>query len=350
MKKKPERAGPSARGPGPPTRGLAIGQVALNHLASGRRLREWYRDGLGLLPSGGSLFVGPPASKVNGLPFPLFPARWLLDGREWFQLELFRFHHPRPQPRRPDETAADHGYRRVGFHVDDLDAALARLARLGSEPIGPVLGEAPRRRACLRDPDGNWIELMEADPIADREPAKERPAVPATVRSVTISVADLDLAAAAWTEGVGLRPMELELHSPEHEALWGLDGAERQGIVLDGGGVLVELVAYEQPPGRPRPDDYRICDQGIMNVAFVARSREAFDRTFERWVERGLQPTKPSPLEVGIFRVMYFELPSGHNVELLYPRRWAWRLTGFAPAELGQKVGKLLSKARRSGK
>jgi hypothetical protein len=129
---------------------LAIGQIAFNHLG-GCRLWEWYRDGFGLIPSGATLFGGPPAAKVNGLPAPLFPGHWLMDGRDWFQFEFFRFLHPRPKPRRSDETAADLGYRRVGLYVPGFDATLARLHTMGSRPVGPVLGGAGSRRACVRD-------------------------------------------------------------------------------------------------------------------------------------------------------------------------------------------------------
>lgn len=293
-------------------------------------MHRWYREGLGLLPSGASLFAGPPATKVNGLPFPIFGARWLLDGRERLQVELFRFIRPRPKPRRTDESPADHGYRRVGFHVADFDAALTRLARLGSVPVGPVLGAQGRRRACVRDPEGTWIELIEEDPLA--RAAKRWPGARATLRSVTISVPDLGAASRCWSEGIGLDDAPRALHLPEHEALWGLEGARRRERTLDAGTALVELVEYEQPRGRPVPHDRRICDQGVMNVAFVARDRASFDRTFERWVGLGFRPTSETPLDVGVFRVMYFDLPSGENVELLFPRRWAWRLTGFVPS------------------
>ncbi|MFP6664360.1 MAG: hypothetical protein VCC00_09190 [Deltaproteobacteria bacterium] len=157
---------------------LSIGQVAFNHLGS-TNLSAWYCRGLELRPSGTTLFGGPPAAKVNGLPHPLFPGRWLTDGRAWFQLEFFRFLSPKPATRRADESPADHG---------------------------------------------------------------------------------------------------------------------------------------------------------IMNVAIVVRDRATFDATFARWVACGLRPNSPTPLDVGIFRVMYFELPSGQNIELVYPRRWAWQLTGFRPA------------------
>jgi hypothetical protein len=156
--------------------------------------------------------------------------------------------------------------------------------------------------------------------------------VPATVRFVTVSVADLEAARRAWVEGVGMREAPIEsLHRPEHEALWGLAGAERKSVTLLAGGVLLELVEYLRPRGRPRPEGYRICDQGFMNLAVGARSREELDGVFAEWVARGLRPTSPTPLEIGIFRVMYFDTPSGENVELLFPRRWAWSLTGFRP-------------------
>ncbi len=311
---------------------IGVGQVAFNHLG-GSRIVEWYRDGLGLLSSGATLFGGPLASKVNGLPRPLFPGRWLVDGREWVQLEFFRFLHPRPQRRRTDETAADHGYRRVGFAVADWDATLGRLAERGSAPVAPLRGGPGQRRACVRDPEGNWVELMERDPLAGAAPPKPRPEVNATLRSVTISVASLDEAAKTWTEGVGLAPMAgTALREQGDEAIFGLEGAETRSLVLDGGGVAVELVEYLAPRGRPLPPGWRICDQGIMNLAIVVRDRAAFDRSFARWVQAGLRPTSPRPLEGGVFRVMYFELPSGQNVELLYPRPWAWRLTGFMRA------------------
>lgn len=311
-----------ASGAAGPVSAPALGQVAFNHVRGG--LRAWYRDGLGLPTSGMTLFAGQLAAKVNGLPSPVFPGRWLVDGRERVQLEFFRFRRPRPAARRPDETAADLGYRRVGFHLRDFDATLATLAALGSEPVGPVVGAAGARRACVRDPEGNWVELLEDDPLAGRPTGD----APATLRAVTVSVADLDAAADSWAR-LGLARAETVLHSERHEALWGLPGADRRTLVLDGGSGLIELVEYLEPRGRPLPDGYRICDQGIMNVALVAADRASFDRAFAEWVARGLRPTSPRPLDLGIFRVMYFTLPTGESVELLYPRRWAWRLTGF---------------------
>jgi catechol 2,3-dioxygenase-like lactoylglutathione lyase family enzyme len=309
----------------------AICQVAFC-LGTKSKLWAWYREGFQFLYSGATLFLGPPASKVNGLPWPLFPGRWLLDSQDHFQLEFFRFIRPKPKPRRPDERLCDLGYRMMGVHTVEFDATLERLDALGGERVGPTLGEPGDRRACFADPEGNLVEVLERDPLAQHGPPKVRPDVPATVRFVTISVADLAAAVADWTEALGLTEAPGgPLHTPEHEALWGLEGADRESAVLQGGGVLIELVEYTEPRGRPLPEGYRICDQGFMNVAMGVKSKDAFDRTFARLVEKGCRPTNPKPLEMGIFRVMYFDLPSGPNVELLYPRPWAFGLTGFRP-------------------
>jgi catechol 2,3-dioxygenase-like lactoylglutathione lyase family enzyme len=310
------------------------------------RLWEWYREAFQLLPSGATLFFGPPAAKVNGLPWPVFPGHWLLDGQSRFQLEFFRFLRPRPSPRRADERPNDIGYRRVGIHTVEFDATLRRLERLGSKPLGEILGPPGDRRACFRDPEGNLIEILERDPLEGLAPPKALIDVPSTVRFVTISVPDLEAARAAWVDKLGMEVAPVgALHSTEHEALWGLEGARRKSLTLQGGGVLVELVEYEEPRGRPLPEDHRICDPGIMNIALGARDREEFDRVFARWVAQGLRPTSPTPLDVGIFRVMYFRTPTGESVELLYPRRWAWSLTGFRPR--GHYIGEeVLLRAR----
>jgi catechol 2,3-dioxygenase-like lactoylglutathione lyase family enzyme len=313
---------------GPP----AICQVAFC-LGGKSKLWEWYRDGFHFLASGATVFMGPPAAKVNGLPWPLFPGHWLLDSQGLFQLEFFRFLHPRPKLRCPDERLSDHGYRMVGIHTVELDGTLERLQGLGRGLVGPMLGEVGARRVCCRDPEGNLVELLEGDPLADHAPPKERPDVPATVRFVTLSVADLEQAKRDWVEAVGLTEAPTgRLHGPEHETMWDLGGAARESAVLQGGGVLIELVEYTEPVGRPLPESHRICDQGLMNVAVRASDKADFDARFSRLVAHGARPTSHEPLEMGVFRVMYFDLPSGANVELLYPRRRAFGLTGFRPS------------------
>ena len=68
-----------------------------------------------------------------------------------------------------------------------------------------------------------------------------------------------------------------------------------------------------------------------MNIAFVFDSVAAFDRYFARAVAEGCR-ANGKPLDAGVFKVMYVNDPQGFSIELLYPRPWAYRLTGFVPS------------------
>jgi len=101
--------------------------------------------------------------------------------------------------------------------------------------------------------------------------------------------------------------------------------------VLRGGGVALEVVQYERPLGRRWPDGYRLSDFGYMNVAIGFRDTAEFDRSLARarqagWAAHGRQ------LEAGVFRVIYLDDAERFDVEMLRPRAWADRLTGFAPS------------------
>jgi uncharacterized protein YndB with AHSA1/START domain len=68
-----------------------------------------------------------------------------------------------------------------------------------------------------------------------------------------------------------------------------------------------------------------------MNIAFVFASVAEFDRYFTRAIAAGCR-ANGKPLDAGVFKVMYVNDPEGFSIELLYPRPWAYRLTGFVPS------------------
>ncbi|MGI8423478.1 MAG: VOC family protein [Chloroflexota bacterium] len=72
-------------------------------------------------------------------------------------IELF------PDGKNPIETPKDPiGYGHFCVTVDDLDAALAHLGKLGIEPtMAPRTGRGGQRLTFIADPDGNRTELME---------------------------------------------------------------------------------------------------------------------------------------------------------------------------------------------
>jgi catechol 2,3-dioxygenase-like lactoylglutathione lyase family enzyme len=151
------------------------------------------------------------------------------------------------------------------------------------------------------------------------------------IRSVTLSVPDLERSRRFFVDALGLDETEAPaLHGPEHERLWGLEGASRRSLELWAGDFLVELVEYLEPRGRPRPLDYRISDQGLMNVALGFRDRAELRRTYARCVA-GRHRGNWRPVELGVFNVVYVNDGDGFSVELLRCPRWAEPLVGFRP-------------------
>ena len=211
----------------PPLNQIAFSVVDL------RLTERWFREGFGLIPAGGSraLMRGPLAANVQGLPRAASTCWWLLGRNSWFQLELFQFDRPIAKLMPADFRPCDIGYTRIGIWVEDFDATMNRLAGLGSQPLTAPRGGQGRRRACVRNPDGVYVEIMEDDPLPQFN-RRGHLDCPAAIRSVTLSVPQLTDAAAFFEEGIGLKASTVALHTPEHEALWGLAGATTQSRVI----------------------------------------------------------------------------------------------------------------------
>ena len=301
------------REPGPPLTQIAFSVV---DLAASER---WFREGLGFWPAGGSrlLMRGPVASAVQGLPRVASTCWWLVDRNPWFQLELFQFERPLARLMAEDLRPCDIGYTRMGVSVADFEGTLARLGQLGSFPLAEPTGPTGGRRACVRNPDGVYVEIMEDDPLPEAPVSPVRADCRVAVRSVTLSVRDIVRSEEFFSEGLGLRRSEAPLRVPEHEGLWGLPGAQSRSRAFTAGSVLVELVQYADPVGRPRPADYRISDQGILNIAFGARSRRGHAELYRRARAAGAQPNC-RPVHLPGAGVVYVNDPQRFSVELLW--------------------------------
>jgi short-subunit dehydrogenase/catechol 2,3-dioxygenase-like lactoylglutathione lyase family enzyme len=336
---------------------LRLSQIALS-VSDLRRSQRWYRDVLGLEPGGGTnLFAGPLSSMVQGVPRAASTCWWLVDRQDLFQVELFEFRSPLVRELPRDWRPCDIGYTAVAFWVDDLDAALARAREQGGEPLTEPHGEPGERRVCLRDPDGVLVELMEDDPRSDEPRERPRPDIGAAARAVTLSVPDLERSRRFFADVLGLAVAEgVELHRPEHEALWGLDGAKSERLCLWADDFLIELVSYSDPAGSPLPDGYRISDLGLLNIAFGFRERAGFDAACRRCADAGVEGNGP-PLRLGAWSVIYVNDDQGFSVELLHVEPWYEKQMGFKPRSTprlapfaGGAPARRLRPSRRFGK
>lgn len=302
---------------------LPLNQMALS-VHSVQHTQRWYRDIFGYVEGGGTAAFLPQlgSADVQGLPGSTSECWWLLDSQDFFQVELFEFRTPTPEPVPADWRPCDIGYTMMGIHVDDFDATLARLAHRQVSLLTEPIGEEGARRVCVRDPNGVLLEILEDDPRA----VEQRPRVrdlPVATRFMTLSVPDLDEARNTWIHVLGLpEETEVVLHSPEHEALWGLEGASRESFVVRAQDIFLEVVQYLDPVGKPWPEGYMISHIGPLNVALGVRDEKEHDALVAHCVEHGLQPnsTKPTLLKKLWFAV-YVNDPHGFSVELLYHKR-----------------------------
>jgi lactoylglutathione lyase len=124
--------------------------------------------------------VGFEKLKGFDVPAPLATDAGLTDGRplavrvlvlgEGESATKLKLVHVAGTPPRTGDTDFIHshtGFRYLTIFVADTDAALARLAKLGVKPLArsPValpasLAPAGMHLTCVRDPDGNIVELI----------------------------------------------------------------------------------------------------------------------------------------------------------------------------------------------
>ncbi len=302
-------------------------QMPLWHVAFSvhdlRVTHRWYHDTLGLLYARGtSLMMGPLVSWSLGLRGVATSCWWLNDSQDLFQLEMFEFRRPVSRALPVNWRPCDIGYAMLSVHVADLDATLARAQRNGSPPLTVPLGPHGARRACVRDPDGVLLELMEDDPRQD--PPRERPraGVPTAVRGVTLSVADLERSRRLFVQGLGLsEATDVRLHTPEHEALWGLAGAARDTVLLWAGDFLVELVSYRRPRAPEREPGWRTNDRGLYHICFGSLDRAEYRTVVRRCRAAGWHGNSPV-ISAGASAAVFVVDDQGFTVELLnrHPR------------------------------
>jgi catechol 2,3-dioxygenase-like lactoylglutathione lyase family enzyme len=312
-------------------------QVGFSCVNAGQ-LRDWYHDCFGMVYSG-AIVAFPPMSTdaIQGItPNPVEKVSWLVDQQDYFQLEFFQFYRPQSRPRPVGRRFCDIGYSMVGIHAQDFDKVMARVAANSDRPLPAPVGTAGDRRVCFQDPEGNWVEVMERDPLSQIEgsdPGIIRPELLTATRFMRLSVPSLDITRDAFINAMGLSEVEgYQLHTPEHEALWGLEGAETKTALLRGRNFLVEIVEYQSHDPKPWPEGYQISDQGFMNIALGFSETSEFDRAFDHAHANGMTPNG-KPVDIGLFRVMYVNDPQGFSVEMLNARKSLWSMSGFNTGE-----------------
>lgn len=311
-------------------RELSAVQIGMNSsdLAGSLRL---FSDVFGFQNAGGH-FIWGDAMTIQGLDLSARGLLWVLLGaKPLVQLELF--HHTVPAQRRlpADWRASDLGWTRFGIAVPDLSRIRKNLEAWGIGITGESAAPGDVARLVFREPFvGCFIEVMEeGEELPGGFPARQYD-VDGAVIHATCSVSDLDASRTFYEQTLGLKVADsLVLHRPEHEALWGLPGAESDSFVVETEGMFLEIVCYRNPLARPPHDDFRVTDQGLVNVALASRDHQVVAEAHQRVLESGCKAT--GLLSFGAVRCAYV-VQSERSVELVgLPDPQEDALYGFEP-------------------
>jgi catechol 2,3-dioxygenase-like lactoylglutathione lyase family enzyme len=298
-------------------------QVAIS-VADREASLAFYRDLFGLAHVGGTQFSGKTTEAVQGMIGASSNCSWLMDDRPYFQFEIFQFDCPLGRPLASKRQHQDIGYSRLIFSVPALAGVAARA---GVE----VIELHGQRTSYLRDPDGIAVQIIEADVPSAR------------LTGVALSVPEIEIAKHSFTDGCGCKP--LSGPAPDWGQLWGETGASKDMFLLDGGTITLEISAYHTPQSQPWPDDYKIADHGILNVALGFDSAVDIQKALATMQAVGIKPNAPLVRGPGLFALTYSKDHQGFSIETLYVSKIAAGAFGFRKANLFDRLLMAIMKA-----
>lgn len=286
--------------------------------------RDFYGRVMGMrYASQTAAFKGKTAEAVQGIPNVSSRVVWMIDDREYMQLELFKFLTPPTQPYAGRRRPWDVGYSRVAFEVNDVAAFHRECRTLGIETISPLEDIDGRPYFSMKDPSGILLEIGPARmPLPDS--VKARPC------GIALSVPDLQAAIKSFHDTIGF---ELTSADPvDKGVLWAETGAAKQMVLLNAETLWVEISRYETPDPKPWPDGYRISDIGIVNFAVGNRDVQWVKDMYHRALSGGFAPNCEPRCNPGFGGCTYVNDPQGFSVEIMAVARWLDGAFGFRPA------------------
>jgi catechol 2,3-dioxygenase-like lactoylglutathione lyase family enzyme len=194
-----------------------------------------------------------------------------------------------------------------------------QLNRLKSSGTPFEITGAPGSRSLwVKDPDRIPVELMERDVLAS-EPVQADGATLAGIRAVSLTVSDPRRTEEFWTSALGFSPVSADLYAFNPLPSWWSSGTEWRERVLKGGSILVRLLAPASGDIIDRPEDFKLIDIGVVNIAAIADSAEAHQHFIEALQASGFEFSTPTPLSSGPQSAVWYGYdPQGNSVETGY--------------------------------
>jgi catechol 2,3-dioxygenase-like lactoylglutathione lyase family enzyme len=240
-------------------------------------------------------------------------------------IELLQFVAPRGRSLPDDLHSNDRAFQHIAIIVSDMDKAYAwlRQNRVEHASTGPQVLPAWNRNAggiaafYFRDPDGNFLEILQFPPGKGAARWQSRDALFLGVDHTAIVVADTAASLHHYRDLLGLQVAgESDNYGTEQEHLNNVFGAHLRITALRAArGPGVELLEYLAPrTGRPIPPDSQANDRWYWQINFVTTRPEAlYDRSSDEHValvSSGIV-TLGSPA-LGLTRGFVARDPDGH--------------------------------------
>jgi catechol 2,3-dioxygenase-like lactoylglutathione lyase family enzyme len=259
----------------------------------------------------------------------------LLDHRDYFQLEIFEFENPPGRPLPPDRSIVDVGYNRLIFAVRSLTAFQQRLAKARyPKPLVPM-EQSESSHVSLEDPDGIRIELIEQPEwVASRREI--------TLVGVGVTTVDLQTSVEDFTRGLGFELLDADPF--DHRRYWDHRGNLESAATLRKGDMSLVLAQYRS--SRPRRQDYRLADIGILNIALGFREQADFLRRFDKARQQDFSQNCKPLMRGKDIACVYVNDRQNLSVEMLQCQPELYGLVGFRKPRLRDRLVNYLQERR----
>jgi len=305
-----------------------MNQIALS-VIDRQASKAFYAELFGLQHVGGTHFTGKVTEQVQGMPGATSDVIWMMDDREFFQLELFQFQTPSPRTNAANRKPWDIGYSRLALEVNDLERSHALFSARGVEGLTAIQSIAGKAYFLLTDPNGVLVEVGTASsPIPTH--------IGARMVGVALSVPSMEVALESFHQSIGC-PL-VDTAPADKGPLWNEPACQKKTVLLDAGSIWLEINEYAELSIAPWPEGYQICDHGLLNVAFGSRDAEELRSLYQKMIAGGFKQNTELVSSMGQVLVTYLNDPKGFNVELLMVKPWLDGVMGFRKANWFDRI------------
>lgn len=246
---------PAAAPAGPPPTGLIVGSGNFFSPIVGDldKAVAFYRDGLGLDVQGApaNADTNPALRSMFGLPDAQL--RWQIARppamRTGVEIVEIRQVASKPLERRVQDSGA---FMLIVF-VRDVEATFARVKALGAPvvtkggaPIGLPAGKPRYRVVVVKDPDGHFVEIVQADQPPETQAPPTANVIGVRVRLI---VQDVDRALALYRDALGMKVRSVDefKKDPDVNNMLGLNDGQYRVAMLEvpTTGLVFEVIDFK---------------------------------------------------------------------------------------------------------